>query len=111
MKDQHFELDKDSPHMTFRSPVDGHEKEALFKQSDIFILPSYSEGFPLSVLEAMSYGLPLIVTPVGALPEVLKEGENCFFVKPGSVSDLTRALTQLFELGSALYSMSLEEAV
>ncbi len=76
-------------------PVEGLDKERLFQEADVFVLPSYSEGFPLSVLEAMAYGLPLIVTPVGALSEVLKEGENCLFVQPGSIQDLVKALNKI----------------
>lgn len=56
------------------------EKNELLLQADIFVLPSYSEGFPVAILEAMANGLPIITTPVGALPEVLKDGVHCFFV-------------------------------
>jgi len=63
--------------------VDDERKDILFRNTDIFVFPSYSEGCPIAVMEAMSYGLPLIVTPVGALPEMLKENENCLFVNSG----------------------------
>jgi glycosyltransferase involved in cell wall biosynthesis len=85
------------PHIQWKGPAYGSDKERLFKDADIFILPSFSEGFPMVVLEAMSYSLPLIVTPVGALPDVLKEGENALFVEPGSVDDLDKALRRLIE--------------
>ena len=61
------------------------EQEDIIKilnSSDIFVLPSYGEGFPLVILEAMAAGLPIISTPVGAIPEVINDGENGFFVKP-----------------------------
>lgn len=78
-------------------PVSGQKKESLFLRSDIFVLPSYAEGFPMSVLEAMSYGLALLVTSVGALPEILKEDINCLFVPPGSAEALTEALDRLIQ--------------
>ena len=49
------------------------------------ILPSYNEGLPISVLEAMSYSLPIISTKVGGIPEILKNEENGYITQ---VSDL-----------------------
>lgn len=79
----------------FSGVVEGKSKDELFKNSDIFILPSYSEGLPLSIIEAMSYGLPVITTAVGALPDYLKDGENCFFIQPGDYQKLSEKLISL----------------
>jgi poly(glycerol-phosphate) alpha-glucosyltransferase len=49
-------------------PKFGEEKEALLRSVDAFILPSFSEGLPMSVLEAWSYGLPVIMTPQCNIP-------------------------------------------
>ena len=53
----------------FFGPAFGEEKEALLRSADAFILPSFSEGLPMSVLEAWSYGLPVVMTPECNLPE------------------------------------------
>lgn len=53
--------------------VSGIKKERLLNQADAYILPSYNEGLPISVLEAMSYSLPIISTTVGGIPEILKK--------------------------------------
>ncbi|MBI5931810.1 MAG: glycosyltransferase family 4 protein [Chloroflexi bacterium] len=71
--------------VVFPGIVTGQAKLDLFKDADIFLLPSYNENFPIAVLEAMASQLPLIVTPVGALPEALQEGAHCFFVPMGDV--------------------------
>ncbi|MFH1442238.1 MAG: glycosyltransferase family 4 protein [Candidatus Omnitrophota bacterium] len=61
----------------------GQEKGAYFRASDLLILPSYTEGLPLSILEGLSAGLVIIATNVGVIPEVIKEGENGFLFTPG----------------------------
>ena len=56
--------------------------------ADAFILPSYNEGLPISILEAMTYGLPIISTNVGGISEVLKDGVNGYLVEPGNTDQL-----------------------
>ncbi len=72
----------------------GREKVKTFTDSDIFVLPSYSEAFPTVVLEAMAAGLPVVATPVGALPEVFSD-DNVLFVSPGHLSQLTESIIKL----------------
>lgn len=64
-------------------------------RSDCLIFPTYSEGFPLSVVEAMSVGLPVISTKVGALPEMIDEGKGGYLVEPQAVDALVQALKKL----------------
>ncbi|MCK1991637.1 glycosyltransferase family 4 protein [Peribacillus muralis] len=63
------------------------EIEKIYKQSAIYVLPSYNEGMPMSILEAMSYGLPIISTNVGSIPTVV-EKENGLLMDPGNINML-----------------------
>lgn len=72
--------------------ISGNDKGEVFKNSDIYILPSYNEGLPMSILEAMSYGLPVISTPVGGIPEAVEDGVNGFLIQPGDAKALAEKI-------------------
>ena len=65
--------------------VQGKEKEQTLLQASMFLLPSYHEGMPIAILEAMAYALPIISTPVGGIPDAVVDGEVGFLVQPGNV--------------------------
>lgn len=71
------------------------DKFQELEAADIFVLPSFTECVPLSILEAMQFGLPVVATCVGGIPDILQEGENGLLVPPGSVKDLSARLKQL----------------
>lgn len=75
--------------------VGGDSKIDLLNKCDVFVLPSYNEGLPISVLEAMSYGMPIVSTKVGGIPEIVLNGENGFMVEPGDKKGLCDALLKL----------------
>lgn len=75
--------------------VNGDKKDKAFKEASIFCLPSYAEGFPMAVLDAWAYGLPVITTPVGGIPDVAKNAENMFVFTPGDVDALAGCMQQL----------------
>ncbi len=72
----------------------GHREDVpdLLKSCDVFVLPSLYEGFPLSVVEAMASGRPVIATAVGGTPEAVSDGENGLLIPPGDPSALAAAI-------------------
>ena len=82
-------------HFVFPGWVRGEQKEKLLKESDIFFLPSYTEGMPMSVLDAMGYGLPIVSTNVGGIPRIVHEGENGFLREPGDMTGFTETIIQI----------------
>ena len=80
--------------------VDELELERQYAQAGIFVMPSYYEGFGMPFIEAMRYGLPVIGTTVGGVPEVVPPGTG-LLVAPGDVSALMRAIMMLInDIGS-----------
>jgi len=72
-------------------------KEVFYPKADVFMLPSFGEGFPNSMLEAMAAGLPSLSTPVGAIPEVLQPGEHGFINDPTDADGFYRDLSYLID--------------
>jgi len=67
----------------------------LLRQADIFALPSYLEGLPISILEAMALGIPSISTNINAIPEAIKHLETGLLIEPGRVDELKAAIRLL----------------
>ncbi len=68
--------------------------EVIYK-FDLFVLPSYTEGFPNALLEAMMAGRCVIATNVGGVPEVIEDGYNGLMVEPGNPEELSRAIKKV----------------
>ena len=71
------------------------ERDALLAGAEAFVLPSYREGLPMALLEAMAWGLAPVCTPVGAVPELVEHGSSALVVQPGDVPALASALERL----------------
>jgi glycosyltransferase involved in cell wall biosynthesis len=82
-------------HILLPGYVSGAEKARLLAEAAIYVLPSYNEGVPISILEAMCVGVPIITTPVGGIPDVVRDGEEGFLVPPGSIDQLARKIIEL----------------
>src|SRR3989344_2327078 len=76
----------------------GFQKEddlaVLYKKSHVFVLPSSSEGQPLTILEAQAASLPVVATNIGGIPEIIKDGENGYLIKPKNVHELAGAIAK-----------------
>jgi glycosyltransferase involved in cell wall biosynthesis len=71
------------------------EKDSYFRACDYFILPTYEEAMPMTMLEAFSYGKPVISTPVGSIPEILEHNYNGLMFEPGDMPELKGLITQV----------------
>lgn len=76
-------------------PVATEEVWTYYAQTDVLVLPSYTEGFPMTLLESMVSGMPSIVTPVGAMPEVVRHGQTGWVVPVGKPDELAKSLRAL----------------
>lgn len=81
--------------VTMPGPLTGEEKSAAYRGADIYLLPSYAEGLPIGLLEAMSYQLSCITTPVGGIPDLIVNDESGLMIEPGNSVSLAAALRKL----------------
>jgi glycosyltransferase involved in cell wall biosynthesis len=73
--------------------VEGEDKYAYLHLSDVLIFPSYAEGFPNAIVEAMSMGLPVVASDIPPVRDIVKQGENGIFFKTGDIPSLKGAIT------------------
>ena len=75
--------------------MSGEKKHRLLSDASILVLPSYSEGLPMSVIEGMMYRVPVITTPVGSIPDLFTDKEHLLLIEPGNVGQLSEAIQAL----------------
>lgn len=83
------------PGISLPGAVPNHKVADYMRAADILVLPSFSEGRPVSVLETAATGLPVLATRVGDLPEMVTDGENGILIEPGDRNELVRALRRI----------------
>lgn len=92
LRDLHIES-----HVSFLGKIVGEAKDRYLLETDIFVLPSWSEGLPLVILEAMAAGCPVIATNVGAIPEVVVDGVTGILVEKRNPQQLAHAIVTLID--------------
>jgi exopolysaccharide biosynthesis WecB/TagA/CpsF family protein len=70
-------------------------KQKLFSEASIFCLPSYAEGFPMAVIDAMGYKIPVITTTVGGITDIFTSGEDILLYNPGDINQLLLHIANL----------------
>lgn len=81
--------------LEFLGWVAGDDKDRQLQQAHLYVLPSFNEGLPMSLLEAMAAGLPVISTRVGGIPELVRDGVDGLLVEAGDVDALAEAIATL----------------
>jgi glycosyltransferase involved in cell wall biosynthesis len=77
--------------------ISPQERNEILAIADIFILPSYHEAFPMSILEAMAWGVAILTTPVGGISDLIASHENGVLVNSGDLEELTTAMSVLIQ--------------
>jgi len=91
-------LIKSYKNMRYLGPIRGKEKIAeMYQAADIYVLPSYREGLPLTLFEAMASGLPIVASPVNGIPFEVKEPENGFLVPYGDTKAMEEKILNLLD--------------
>lgn len=83
--------------VSYEGWISGQKKTDCLTWEDVYILPSYNEGLPIAILEAMSYSHPVISTSVGGIPEIITNGENGILVQPGKTQEIADAIKYYIE--------------
>lgn len=86
-----------SSFVTYEGWVSGVKKTTCLEWADVYILPSYNEGLPIAILEAMSYSHPIISTNVGGIPEVVQSHKNGILIEAGNLEEIKNALMFFIE--------------
>lgn len=79
----------------FLGAVPMSERIKFFQKADIFVLPTYAEAMPMSVIEAMAAALPVVTTQVGGIPELIEDGKTGFLFPPGDANALAEKISFL----------------
>lgn len=83
----------------------GEEKERLLQQADVFVHPTLNDCFPLVLLEAMQHALPIIATPVGAIPDMVEDGVTGLIIPEQDAEALAEAMQSFIEHPERIRSM------
>lgn len=88
--------------------VNGEQKDSAFRRASVLCLASYQEGFPMAVLDAWAYGVPIVSTPAGGLIDIVEEGENGLLFEAGNTDQLSKKLEQIISDAALREHIALE---
>lgn len=91
--------------VVYEGYVSGERKTELLNLCRVYLLPSYAEGLPVSIIEAMSYGMAIIASRVGGIPSQVTDGTNGLLITPGDVAGMTAAIDRLLNDSDTLRAM------
>ena len=97
---EHFTSTVKEPNIIYHGFADDAALNKLYEDSDIFVLPTFFEGMPTVVLEAMGYSLPIIVTDTGATTEMVDDN-NGYIINKADVKSLVNAIVQFYQMDVA----------
>lgn len=83
--------------VSYEGWVKGERKEHFLSSCDVLVLPSYYEGLPMAILEAMSHGMSIIATKVGGIPEIVHDKLNGFLIRPGESKQIVKAINMVLQ--------------
>lgn len=92
-----------SNRVVFLGWINGEKKDKAYLEADVYFLPSKYEGLPMSIIEAMGYGLPIISTSIGGIPDCVENGKNGFLERPEYVDNFASRIRTVCE-NSKLYA-------
>jgi len=84
-------------HVVFTGALNQDEVQAWYRQSDVFALPSFAEGIPVVLMEAMASGVPCVTTRITGIPELIRDGIDGFLVTPSDSQELADTLAMLMD--------------
>ena len=92
------ELIADEKQIHLYGPIQGKEHIAeMYQAADVYVMPSYREGLPLTLFEAMASGLPIVATPCNGIPYEMEDGVHGFLVPYGDISLLKKRVLQILD--------------
>lgn len=98
MKNEVIRLISNEKRIHLLEPIQDRRRVVeMYQSADIFVLPSYREGLPLTLFEAMASGLPLVVSPVNGVPYEVEDGKNALFVKYGDIAGFADKISFLLD--------------
>lgn len=79
-------------HVSVMGWIQGNEKQSLLREADVLVLPSYNEGLPMAILEALAYGVPVVATNIGGIPDAITHGAEGYLINPGDIDALAESI-------------------